>query len=116
MEDLAKRQIRELSGGQQQRVFLARALAQDAELYFMDEPFTGVDVTTEKAIITLMKNMVAKGKTIIVVHHDLGCVHEYFDALVLLNHTLVAAGGTQTVFTASLLEQTYGHPFPFLGP
>jgi len=109
--DLAKRQIRELSGGQQQRVFLARALAQDAQLYFMDEPFTGVDITTEKAIITLLKDMVAAGKTIVVVHHDLASVHEYFDWLVLLNHKIVAAGDIQEVFTIPLLEKTYGNKF-----
>lgn len=113
MAHLAKRQIGELSGGQQQRVFLARALAQDAELYFMDEPFTGIDVTTEKIVITLLKNMVAAGKTIVIVHHDLGSVHSYFDWLVLLNHTLIASGDTKEVFTAGLLEKTYGSTFPF---
>ncbi|CAH2559919.1 metal ABC transporter ATP-binding protein [Cardinium endosymbiont of Oedothorax gibbosus] len=112
MAHLAKRQIGALSGGQQQRVFLARALAQDAELYFMDEPFTGIDVTTEKMVITLLKNMVAAGKTIVVVHHDLGSVHSYFDWLVLLNHTLIASGDTKEVFTAGLLEKTYGSAFP----
>ncbi|MDN5247367.1 MAG: metal ABC transporter ATP-binding protein [Candidatus Cardinium sp.] len=109
---LAKRQIGELSGGQQQRVFLARALAQDAALYFMDEPFTGIDVTTEKMVIRLLKNMVAAGKTIVVVHHDLGSVYSYFDWLVLLNHKLIAAGDTKKVFTADLLEKTYGNRFP----
>lgn len=108
---LANRQIGALSGGQQQRVFLARALAQDAELYFMDEPFTGIDVTTEKIIITLFKNMVAAGKTIVVVHHDLGSVDTYFDWLVLLNHKLIAVGDTKEVFTAGLLETTYGSRF-----
>lgn len=112
--DLAKRQIGELSGGQQQRVFLARALAQDAQLYFMDEPFTAVDVTTERAIVLLLKKMVAAGKTIVVVHHDLGSVYEYFDWMVLLNHTVVATGATKTVFTAASLEQTYGSKFPFI--
>ncbi len=111
MADLAKRQIGQLSGGQQQRVFLARALAQDAELYFMDEPFTGIDVTTEKIVIRLLKNMVAAGKTIVVVHHDLGSVYSYFDWLVLLNHTLMASGATKEVFTADLLEKTYGSTF-----
>ncbi|AXI23945.1 AManganese transport system ATP-binding protein MntB [Cardinium endosymbiont of Sogatella furcifera] len=109
---LAKRQIGELSGGQQQRVFLARALAQDAALYFMDEPFTGIDVTTEKMVIRLLKNMVAAGKTIVVVHHDLGSVHSYFDWLILLNHKLIASGDTKKVFTADLLEKTYGSRFP----
>ncbi len=114
MAHLAKRQIGELSGGQQQRVFLARALAQDAELYFMDEPFTGIDVTTEKIVIKLLKDMVAAGKTIVVVHHDLGSVHGYFDWLVLLNHTLVASGNTKEVFTADFLEKTYGTTFSCL--
>ncbi|WP_339044578.1 metal ABC transporter ATP-binding protein [Cardinium endosymbiont of Tipula unca] len=109
---LAKRQIGELSGGQQQRVFLARSLAQDAELYFMDEPFTGIDATTEKTIVILLKKMVAAGKTVVVVHHDLGSIHEYFDWLVLLNHKLMAAGATKDVFTPQLLEQTYGSKFP----
>ncbi|CDG49667.1 metal ABC transporter ATP-binding protein [Cardinium endosymbiont of Bemisia tabaci] len=108
---LAKRQIGELSGGQQQRVFLARALAQDAVLYFMDEPFTGIDITTEKIVIALLKNMVAAGKTIVVVHHDLGSVDSYFDWLVLLNHKLIAAGDTKKVFTAGLLETTYHSRF-----
>ncbi|AWN81465.1 metal ABC transporter ATP-binding protein [Candidatus Cardinium hertigii] len=112
MAHLAKRQIGELSGGQQQRVFLARALAQDATLYFMDEPFTGIDITTEKAIITLLKEMVAAGKTIVVVHHALGSVYDYFDWLVLLNHKLMAVGTTKEVFTARLLEKTYGSQFP----
>ncbi|TDG94357.1 Fe(3+) dicitrate transport ATP-binding protein FecE [Cardinium endosymbiont of Culicoides punctatus] len=109
---LAKRQIGELSGGQQQRVFLARSLAQDADLYFMDEPFTGIDATTEKTIVTLLKKMVAAGKTIVVVHHDLGSIYEYFDWLVLLNHKLIAVGITKDVFTNKLLEQTYGSKFP----
>lgn len=114
MAHLAKRQIGELSGGQQQRVFLARALAQDAELYFMDEPFTGIDVTTEKIVITLLQNMVAAGKTIVVVHHDLGSVSSYFNWLVMLNQRLVASGDTKEVFTVSLLEKTYGSKLPAL--
>lgn len=114
MADLANRQIGELSGGQQQRVFLARALAQDAHLYFMDEPFAAVDITTEKAIVSLLKKMVAAGKTVVVVHHDLCSVYEYFDWMVLLNRTVVATGETKTVFTAAALEQTYGSKFPFM--
>ncbi|MGI2261894.1 metal ABC transporter ATP-binding protein [Candidatus Cardinium hertigii] len=114
---LAKQQIGELSGGQQQRVFLARALAQDAALYFMDEPFTGIDITTEKIVIALLKNMVKAGKTIVVVHHDLGSVDTYFDWLVLLNHKLIAAGDTKKVFTADFLETTYHSRLPCLrGP
>ncbi len=93
---LAGRQISQLSGGQQQRVFLARALAQDARLYLMDEPLAGVDATTEKAI------------TVVVVHHDLQTVPEYFDHVVLLNMRLVAAGAVEEVFTAENLQQTYG--------
>lgn len=108
MEGFAKRQISQLSGGQQQRVFLARALAQDADLYFMDEPFAGVDATTEATIIEVLRKMVSKGKTIIVVHHDLQSVREYFDWLLLLNMHLVASGPTNTVFTDELLQKTYG--------
>jgi manganese/zinc/iron transport system ATP- binding protein len=108
MEAFADRQISQLSGGQQQRVFLARALAQDADLYFMDEPFAGVDAATEKTIIALLKEMTAKGKTIIVVHHDLNSADEYFDWIILLNTRLVASGPTPMVFTKELLQKTYG--------
>jgi manganese/zinc/iron transport system ATP- binding protein len=95
-------------GGQQQRVFLARALAQDAALYFMDEPFAGVDVATEKAIVALLKELKAAGKTCVVVHHDLQTVPSYFDHVVLLNMRVVAAGPTETVFTEENLKKTYG--------
>jgi len=108
MEAFAHRQISQLSGGQQQRVFLARALAQDADLYFMDEPFAGVDASTEKAIIDILKDMCAKGKTIIVVHHDLNSADEYFNWILLLNTRLIASGPTEKVFTKELLQQTYG--------
>lgn len=108
MEGFAKRQIAELSGGQQQRVFLARALAQDADIYFMDEPFAGVDAATEATIIQVLRKMVAHGKTIIVVHHDLQSVREYFDWVILLNMHLVASGPTNKVFTEELLQKTYG--------
>ncbi|MFZ5828393.1 MAG: metal ABC transporter ATP-binding protein [Bacillota bacterium] len=108
MADYAHRQISQLSGGQQQRVFLARALAQDAQVYFMDEPFAGVDAATEKAIITLLNELKARGKTVLVVHHDLQTVREYFDSLVLLNMRVVAAGATDRVFTAENLSKTYG--------
>jgi manganese/zinc/iron transport system ATP- binding protein len=104
----AQRQISQLSGGQQQRVFLARALAQDAALYFMDEPFAGVDVATEKAIIALLKELRAAGKTCVVVHHDLQTVPSYFDHVVLMNMRVVAAGPTETVFTEENLKKTYG--------
>ena len=104
----ADRQISQLSGGQQQRVFLARALAQDARLYFMDEPFAGVDVATERAIIALLKELKAAGKTCVVVHHDLQTVPTYFDHVVLLNMRLVAAGPVSSVFNEENLKKTYG--------
>ncbi len=108
MEGYADRQISQLSGGQQQRVFLARALAQQADLYFMDEPFAGVDASTEKAIITLLREMLDQNKTVIAVHHDLQSVSQYFDWVILLNLRLVASGPTEEVFTAELLQETYG--------
>ena len=108
MADYARRQISQLSGGQQQRVFLARALAQDARIYLMDEPFAGVDVATEKAIIALLKALKASGKTCVVVHHDLQTVPSYFDHVVLLNMRVVAAGTTAEVFTEENLKKTYG--------
>ena len=108
MEAYIKRQISQLSGGQQQRVFLARALAQQADLYFMDEPFAGVDAATETAIIELLREMSSKGNTVIVVHHDLQSVTEYFDWVILLNMRLVAYGPTPEVFNAELLQETYG--------
>jgi manganese/zinc/iron transport system ATP- binding protein len=108
MHDLAHRQISQLSGGQQQRVFLARALAQDARLYLMDEPFAGVDATTERAILTLLKELRASGRTVVAVHHDLQTVAEYFDHVVLLNMRLVAAGPIATTFNADTLQRTYG--------
>jgi len=108
MEAYTKRQISQLSGGQQQRVFLARSLAQQAELYFMDEPFAGVDAATEKAIINILKEMSAREKTVIVVHHDLQSVAQYFDWVILINTRLVASGPTDSVFTKELLQETYG--------
>ncbi|MNI10434.1 High-affinity zinc uptake system ATP-binding protein ZnuC [compost metagenome] len=108
MVDYASRQISQLSGGQQQRIFLARALAQDASLYFMDEPFVGVDAATEKAIITLLNDLKQQGKTVLVVHHDLSTVEEYFDWVMLLNVELLALGPTKQVFTREKLQQTYG--------
>jgi manganese/zinc/iron transport system ATP- binding protein len=108
MDGYAHRQISQLSGGQQQRVFLARALAQDARLYFMDEPFAGVDAATERAIVTLLQDLRAAGKTAIVVQHDLQTVREYFDRLILLNMRVVAAGKTADVFTRENLQKTYG--------
>ena len=108
MQDYAKRQISQLSGGQQQRVFLARALAQEAQIYFMDEPFVGVDAATETAIITLLRELKAQDKTVLVVHHDLETVADYFDSVVLLNMHLIAAGPTETTFTRENLHKTYG--------
>lgn len=108
LRDFAGRQIRQLSGGQQQRVFLARALAQDARIYFMDEPFAGVDAATEKAIVALLHALRARGKTVLVVHHDLQTVRDYFDQVILLNMRLVASGPTETTFTKQNLQTTYG--------
>ena len=108
MLPFASRQISNLSGGQQQRVFLARALAQESDLYFMDEPFSGVDAATETAIITLLQELKDKGKTLIIVHHDLPTARNYFDMLLLLNMRVVAFGPTESVFTYDLLQNTYG--------
>lgn len=108
MAAFAKRQIRQLSGGQQQRVFLARALAQDAQLYFLDEPFAGVDAATETAIFELLQTLRSSGKTVLVVHHDLQTVRDYFDYVILLNMRLVACGPVDTTFTNENLQQTYG--------
>ena len=108
MLPFAERQISNLSGGQQQRVFLARALAQESDLYLMDEPFAGVDATTEAAIVGLLRELKARGKTILVVHHDLTSAKDYFDSLLLINMRLVAFGDTDAVFTPELLQKTYG--------
>jgi manganese/zinc/iron transport system ATP- binding protein len=108
MRDFANRQIRQLSGGQQQRVFLARALAQDARVYFMDEPFSGVDAATEAAILELLQQLRSARKTVFVVHHDLQTVRSYFDYVILLNMRLVAYGPTETTFTPANLHKTYG--------
>lgn len=102
------RQIRFLSGGQQQRIFLARCLAQESEILLLDEPFVGVDAATEKTIFALMKKLRDEGKTILVVHHDLGKIADYFDYLSLINNYLIAFGETKDVFTPELLDKTYG--------
>jgi len=115
MQDFAGRQISQLSGGQQQRVFLARALAQSADLYFMDEPFAGVDATTERAIIQILKRLRDDGKTVVVVHHDLQTAPEYFDHAILLNVRLQAAGPMAQTFTPENLQRTYGGRIAFLG-
>lgn len=114
MSAFAERQISQLSGGQQQRVFLARALVQDASIYFMDEPFQGVDAVTERAIITLLQELRAAGKTVLVVHHDLQTVPEYFDWVMLINVRRVASGPVEEVFTEENLRLTYGGRVAFL--
>ncbi|MCA9295117.1 MAG: ABC transporter ATP-binding protein, partial [Phycisphaerales bacterium] len=103
-----RRQIRQLSGGQQQRVFLARALAQDAQIYFMDEPFASVDAATERAIVEVLRDLKNAGRTVLVVHHDLQTVRDYFDHVILLNMRLVAHGPVNEVFTEENLRKTYG--------
>ncbi|GMV95240.1 MAG: putative metal transport system ATP-binding protein [Candidatus Hydrogenedentota bacterium] len=108
MLDYAKRQISQLSGGQQQRVFLARALAQQTRVYLMDEPFAGVDAATEKAIVELLRELREQGSTVIVVHHDLQSVPEYFDSVLLLNLRMVAFGKVESTFTTENLHKTYG--------
>jgi len=105
---VAHRQIAQLSGGQRQRTFLARALAQDSQIYLMDEPFVGVDAATEAAIIELLRTLKQQGRTLLVVHHDLQTAPEYFDSICMLNMRLVACGPTRDVFTTSLLQKTYG--------
>ncbi len=114
MEAFESRQISQLSGGQQQRVFLARALVQDADLYFMDEPFQGVDAITERAIIQILRTLRAQGKTVMVVHHDLQTVTEYFDHVMLLNVRSIASGPVDDVFTEDNLRKTYGGRVGFL--
>lgn len=114
MADFATRQINQLSGGQQQRTFLARALVQDAQVYFMDEPFQGVDAITERAIVQLLKELRAAGKTVVVVHHDLQTVPEYFDWVTLLNVRRIASGPVREVFTEENLRKAYGGQAAFL--
>lgn len=108
LADFSERQINQLSGGQQQRIFLARALAQEASLYFMDEPFAGVDAATEQSIVEILKQLKSEGKTVIVVHHDLSTVTEYFDHVILLNTRIIAHGPVETTFTHDNLRRTYG--------
>ncbi len=108
MADFADRQIGRLSGGQQQRVFLARALAQEADLYLLDEPFAGVDAATERAIIAVLKALKAERKSVIAVHHDLSTVEDYFDHVFLINVRRVAEGPVTTAFTAEALQDAYG--------
>ena len=114
MQDFADRQISQLSGGQQQRTFLARALVQDARIYLMDEPFAAVDAVTERAIITILRELRARGKTVVVVHHDLQTADEYFDWVTLLNVEIVASGPITETFTPANLRQTYGGRVAYL--
>jgi len=114
MLDFADRQISQLSGGQQQRVFLARALLQDSSVFLMDEPFQGVDAATERAIIAILKDLRGRGKTVLVVHHDLQTVGEYFDWVTLLNVRVMASGPVEEVFTKENLRRTYGGYISFL--
>jgi ABC-type Mn2+/Zn2+ transport system ATPase subunit len=106
--DLRDRQIGQLSGGQQQRVFIARALAQEADIYLFDEPFVGVDITSENIIISIMKNLVKDGKTLITVHHDLTSISTYFDSVIMINQRLIAAGSVDKVFNQENLSKCYG--------
>mgnify|MGYP006275499573 CR=1 FL=1 len=108
MADFAQRQIGQLSGGQQQRVFLARALAQEADLYLLDEPFAGVDAATERAIIDVLKLLKAEGKAVVAVHHDLSTVRDYFDHVFLINVRRIAEGPVATTFTTAALQAAYG--------
>ncbi len=114
MLDYADLQIGELSGGQQQRVFLARALAQEADLLLLDEPFVGVDAGSEGVIIDLLRVLRDEGKTILVVHHDLSKAADYFDTLLLLNRRIISVGPPQDVLHADLIEAAYGNPLAFL--
>lgn len=115
MAAFAGRQISQLSGGQQQRVFLARALVQDAQVYFMDEPFQGVDAVTERSIVAILREMRAAGKTVVVVHHDLQTVAEYFDWVAMINVRRIAVGPVAEAFTEANLRATYGGRIAFLG-
>ena len=108
IEELVNRQIGQLSGGQQQRVFIARALCQQAEIFFLDEPFVGVDMLTEEKIITILHKLADKGKTLLVVHHDLSTVKDYFDKVILLNQRLIASGDTKETFTQINISKAYG--------
>ena len=107
MESFRHRQISQLSGGQRQRVFLARALAQQADVYLLDEPLAGVDMKTERIIMNLLKELTKRGKTVIVVHHDLQSVKDYFDEVLFINQEVVAAGSVEEVFTQENITATY---------
>ena len=107
MLDFKDRQISELSGGQQQRAFIARALVQEADIYLMDEPFQGVDSTTEKSIVDILKKLKSEGKTLIVVHHDLQTVPTYFETVTFINKSVIASGKVKEVFTQKNIDMTY---------
>ncbi len=114
MLEFKHRQIGELSGGQQQRVFIARALCQEANFYFLDEPFVGVDMVTEDKIMNLLKTLRSKGKTIVIIHHDLSKVKDYFDNIILLNKKIIAHGKVETTFTKENINKAYNNQLPFL--
>lgn len=114
IEHLRSRQIGALSGGQQQRVFLARALCQEAQIWLLDEPFVGVDATTEEKIMQLLHDLAKQGKTLLVVHHDLSTAPHYFDRLIFINQRLIAYGPTETTFTDENIRKTYGGQLPIL--
>lgn len=114
MLEFSKRQIGELSGGQQQRVFLARALAQKAELFFLDEPFVGVDILSEETIVTILKELCHIGKTVIVIHHDLSKANDYFDQLILLNKELIGFGTVDEIFKPEIIGKAYKGQFAFM--
>lgn len=115
LTQLADRQIGQLSGGQKQRAFIARALIQEADVYFLDEPFAGVDAATEQVLVNLLKSLALSGKTIFIVHHDLNMVSNLFSWTLLLNLRLIASGKTSEVFTAKNIEQAYGKNYSLLG-
>lgn len=112
--DLANRQIGALSGGQQQRVFLARALCQEADIFLLDEPFVGVDITTEEHIIRVLRKLAHEGKTLLVVHHDLTSVRAYFEQVILINQRIVAHGDTDSTFIPENIAKTYGAQHTFI--
>ena len=107
MLDFKNRQISELSGGQQQRTFIARALVQEADIYLMDEPFQGVDSTTEKSIVNILKKLKSEGKTLIIVHHDLQTVPTYFESVTFINKTVIASGKVKEIYTQENIDKTY---------
>lgn len=111
MSQYSNRQISQLSGGQQQRVFIARALLQEADIYFMDEPFAGIDIASETVIMGLLHQLKAKGKTFFVVHHDLNTVDSYFDWIIMLNMRLISCGATAEAFNPSTLNSAYGKSY-----